>query len=105
APLHRKRKKIASHLEGSLIKKHNVRSMPVKRGDTVMVMRGKWKGFAGKVLRIDVSHRKVVVEGVTLHKADGNEVEMPLDPSNLLITKLDLSDKKRKAKLERLGGS
>ena len=104
ASLHRKRKMVSSHLEGSLIKKHNVRALPVRRGDTVTVMRGKWKGFSGKVVRIDVVHRKVIVEGVTLKKSDATEVELPLDPSNLLITKLDLSDKKRKAKLEKLGG-
>ena len=105
APLHRKRKMISSHLEGSLIKKHNVRSLPVIKGDTVTVMRGKWKGFSGKVIKVNVPKRKVIVEGVTLKKSDSTEVELPLDPSNLMITKLDLSDKKRKAKLEKLGGA
>ncbi|MDG6220706.1 MAG: 50S ribosomal protein L24 [Candidatus Thermoplasmatota archaeon] len=105
APLHAKRKMASSHLEGSLIKKHNVRSVPVKTGDTVTIMRGKFKGYSGKVITVNTRDQKVVIEGVTLTKADGKDVEFPIDPSNLLITKLDLSDPRRKEKLERLGGA
>ncbi|MEK6835561.1 MAG: 60S ribosomal protein L26, partial [Nanoarchaeota archaeon] len=34
-------------------------------------------------------------------KLDGSKVYYPLHPSNLMITELNLNDKKRKAKLER----
>jgi len=104
AKLHQKRRLVSSHLEGSLIKKYNVRSVTVRKGDTVTIMRGKWKGMSGKVVNVDHKNMKVIVEGITNKKADGKEVEQPLEASNLLITKLDLSDKKRKSKLERLGG-
>ncbi|MCD6461193.1 MAG: 50S ribosomal protein L24 [Thermoplasmata archaeon] len=103
-PLHRRRKAMAAHLEGSLIKKYNVRSFPVRKGDTVVVMRGSFKGFSGKVAEVRTKARKIVVEGVTHTKADGTEVPYPLDPSNVMITKLDLTDPRRKAKLESLGG-
>jgi len=104
APHHIRRKQIASHLDGSLIKKYNVRSLPVRKGDTVVIMRGEYKGFSGKVAGVDTKKRKITVEGVTLKKVDGKEVPLPIDPSNVMITSLDLSDPKRKAKLEKLAG-
>jgi ribosomal protein L24 len=64
------------------------------------MMRGDWKGTNGKVLTIDATKRKVTVDGVTNKKADGTEVPLPVDPSNLLITKLNLEDNRRRAKLE-----
>ena len=44
APLHKKRKWIAAHLEESLLLKYDRRSLPVVKGDTVRVMRGSFRG-------------------------------------------------------------
>jgi len=99
APLHQRRKQIASHLSEELLLKYNVRSTPLITGDEVTILRGDKKGKTGKVVAIDTKARKVVVEGVTHKKADGTDVAMPLDASNLLITKLNLEDKRRRAKL------
>ncbi|MHC1586789.1 MAG: 60S ribosomal protein L26, partial [Candidatus Hecatellaceae archaeon] len=41
-------------------------------------------------------------DGVTREKADGTTVYVPIHPSNLMITKLDLSDKWRSSRLEAL---
>ncbi|NPA79912.1 MAG: 50S ribosomal protein L24 [Thermotogae bacterium] len=40
----------------------------IKRGDTVMVISGKWKGHQGKVLRMFPRKGKAVVDGVNLVK-------------------------------------
>jgi large subunit ribosomal protein L24 len=37
---------------------------------------------------------------VTVHKADGSEVSRPIHPSNVIVTKLELKDKRRMSKLE-----
>jgi large subunit ribosomal protein L24 len=100
APHHIARKQMASHLSEELLLKYNRRSMTVITGDEVKLLRGDHKGKSGKIVGVDVTVRKVVVEGVTNKKADGTEVPLPVDPSNLLIVKLNLEDKRRQAKLD-----
>src|SRR6267143_162529 len=101
APLHVRRKQIASHLAETLILKYNRRALPVVKGDVVKVMRGAFRGHEDKVASVDLKLRKVTVEGVTLTKADGKKKAKPIDPSNLLITKLNLTDKLRRGRLLR----
>ena len=100
APHHLARKQMASHLSEELLLKYNRRSATVIAGDEVKVLRGDHRGKSGRVVGVDVSVRKVTVEGVTNKKADGTEVALPVDPSNLLIVKLNLEDKRRQAKLD-----
>ncbi len=106
APLHRKRKMISSHLSDELIKKYNVRSMPVIKGDIVKVNRGDIgiKGKEAEVVKVYTKSMKVALEGVNIAKADASEVARKIHPSNLIIVKLNLTDQKRKDKLEKLSG-
>jgi len=96
APLHAGRKLISSHLDGDLILKYNRRSLVLIEGDTVKVLRGAHKGHTGKVSDVDLSRRRVVVDGVTNLKADGTKVPRSVDPSNLIITKPNLADPHRR---------
>ena len=100
APHHQARKQMASHLSEELLLKYNRRTMTVVKGDEVRVMRGDYKGTQGRVIEIIASDRKVVVEKVVNKKADGTEVPLPVDPSNLSIVKLNLEDKRRESKLD-----
>ena len=101
APLHKKRKWIASHLEENLLLKYDRRNIPVIKGDIVRVNRGSFKGHEDKVAHINVKKGYVEVEGLTMVKADGKKVAKPIHASNLLITKLNLTDKWRRNKLEK----
>lgn len=98
-PAHKRRKQMASHLSEELLLRYNVRRTPVVSGDEVKVLRGDKRGESGKVVDIDTKHRQVIVEGVTHKKADGTDVAMPIDASNLVIVRLNLEDKRRRAKL------
>lgn len=100
APHHQARKQMASHLSEELLLKYNRRSATVITGDEVKLLRGDHKGKSGEVVEVDVPARKVVVNGVTNKKADGTEVPLPVDPSNLVIVKLNLEDKRREQKLQ-----
>jgi len=100
-PQHKKRKSIASHLEENLLIKYDKRALPVIKGDTVKLMRGSFRGHEDKVTKINVKKRTVEIEGITMTKADGNKIAKPIHPSNLIITKLNLTDKWRRKKLER----
>lgn len=101
APLHVRRKLIASHLSDELRKQYGVRALPVKKGDDIVVMRGKFRKRAGKIARIDTGKYRVYVEGVVAKRTDGTERQAGLHASNLLVTKLNLDDKKRLAAVER----
>ena len=77
------------------------RSVRVVTGDTVRVMRGDFVGDEGLVDMVDVKNAKIVVHGVAITKADGTEKPRKIDPSNVMVTKLNLKDPKR---TERLAG-
>jgi len=107
APLHKKKRMVAAHLDSALMSEFNVRSLPVKKGDTVKIIRGSkdFKTSEAKVASVDLKHLKIIVENVTIAKADGTQKPKPVDPSDVLLTKLDLSDPWRKAKLDSLKGA
>ncbi len=98
-PNHKRRGQMSAHLDEPLLLKYNTRSTTLRKGDTVRIMRGEYKGITGKVLGVNTRTRKVTVDGVTVAKAKATQVARPLDPSNLVITKLDLTDPFRRAKL------
>ena len=101
APQHIKRKRISAHLGENLLLKYDKRSMSVVKGDTVKVMRGSFKGHEDKVAKVNVNKRNIEIEGITMSKADGNKIAKPIHASNVLIIKLNLTDKWRRKKLER----
>jgi large subunit ribosomal protein L24 len=105
APLHLRRHLMAAHLSRELRKRYRARSLPVRKGDEVEVMRGDFKGRKGKVLRVDLKRYRIYIEGVTRRRTSGTEALVPFHPSKLRITKLELGDRWRRQILERKGGS
>lgn len=101
APLHVRQKFVSAHLSEVLITRFGKRSLPLKKGDEVKVMRGSDKGFKGKVERINLKNSKVYVDGLNVKKVDGSEVLKPVNPSNLLITDPKMEDKRRQMIVER----
>ena len=95
APLHVKREFLASHLSKELRAKHNKRSIPIRKGDKVKVMRGTHQGKTGKVERVDVKRTTIYITGIDVIKKDGSKTLLPFHPSKLLIQELDLTDKRR----------
>ncbi len=93
---------VSAHLDSALMREYNIRSVPVRKGDTVKVVRGAsdLKDSENKVASIDLKSYKIIIENITVPKADGTQTERPIDPSDVIITKLDLSDSWRKRKLE-----
>ncbi len=103
APLHIRRKNISSHLSDELRKQYGLRSLQVRKGDTVRVMRGDEDivGLEGRVAAVITKSGRVSVDGVTVAKADGTQTARTVHASKVEIIKLDLSDPKRKEKLAR----
>jgi len=70
--------------------------MKIKKGDTVKVMTGKYKGKISRVIKVYPKNHKVIVEGVNLAKkhirptqenpqGGINEIEMSIHISNLKL--------------------
>jgi len=104
APLHIRHRMISCHLDRALRAEYSTRSISVRKGDTVKILRGSEgiKGMEAKVANVDLKELTLTLEGVTIAKADGTQKARPIQPSNCIITKLDLSDPWRKEKLSKI---
>ncbi|MGD2200431.1 MAG: 50S ribosomal protein L24 [Candidatus Bathyarchaeota archaeon] len=103
APKHIRRKHLSAPLSPPLKAEHGTRSMPIRSDDTVQITKGDRKLSEGKVMRVDVKRGKIYVEGVTRNRMDGSTVQIPIRPENVIITRLNLDDSKRREILERRG--
>ena len=101
APLNVKHKMLSANLSKELRKKYGKRNFPVRKGDEVKVLRGKFKGKTGKVSIVKINDRKVAIDGMQNKKKDGTKIFVYFDTSKLQITKLNLDDKKRIKSIER----
>ncbi len=97
APAHIRHKLMAAPLTKELAEKQGVKTLPVRKGDTVHIQRGDNKGFEGKVSRVDLKSYRIYIEGLTREKVDGTNIFLPVHPSKVMIKNLSLDDKKRKA--------
>jgi large subunit ribosomal protein L24 len=103
APLNERYKRFSAPLSSKLKESHSTSSVPVRKGDTVMIMRGDRKGSEGKVSQIDRKKYRLFIEGATREKVDGTTTFIPIHPSKVMITRLNLDDKWRKKIMERKG--
>ena len=109
APIHVLRKRIRARLITDDPELKNIRSVTVRVGDEVEVTRGDFshpnsikadsrgkrlgqsRGRAGvkaKVASIDTKNGFIFIDGLTQSTADGKEEAVPVNPSNVVVTKL-----------------
>lgn len=101
SPLHIKGKFLHVHLSEQLSKKYSKRTIRVRKGDRVKIMKGQFKEKSGKIEEVHTKKSKVYIVGVEIHKKDGTKTKYPISPSNIMITELNLNDKKRQEILKR----
>merc|ERR1739841_3796 len=100
APSSVRRKIMSAHLNKDLSSKYHVKSMPIRKDDEVIVVRGSHRGREGKVIQVYRKKYVIHIERVTREKSNGSTVNVGIHPSNVSITKLKL-DKDRRAILDR----
>jgi len=76
-------------------KKRFAPKLAIKKGDTVMVIAGDYKGTTGEVKELQADKQRAIVEGVNLRKKHTkptndnpggiNEINTPIHVSNLMI--------------------
>ena len=100
APFHIRHKLMTASLSKELRKKYGKRSFPLRKGDEVKVMAGKFKKKKGKATEIDLTKLRVSIEGLQMQKKDGTKINVYFSPSNLQIQELNLDDKERMKRLK-----
>jgi len=99
---HAQMRAMSAHLSDELLKEYSlVRSVTVRKGDTVKVVRGIFKGHTAKVVKVFPQRGFITIDEATLTKADGKKVARMFRPSKVILTKLDMSDPWRREKLSR----
>lgn len=91
---------MSSHLSKELEEKYHVSSVPIRKDDEVLIMRGTYKGREGKVISVNRNKWVIHVERVQREKVMGTTVPIGISPSKVVITKLKL-DKDRQDLLQR----
>jgi large subunit ribosomal protein L24 len=86
---------LGATLDKKLREKCGMRSVEVRKGDEVKVMRGKFAKKQGKVGVVDVKHTRIQIDGLQRAKMGGEKVETWFHPSNVKIIILNTDDKKR----------
>ena len=89
-----------AHLSEDLVKEYGVRSVRVRTGDVVKVLRGSYRGVEGKVIKVYLEEGRIAVEGLTRQNSRGENSPVRIHASKVLVTRLNLDDKVRREALE-----
>jgi large subunit ribosomal protein L24 len=101
APKHILHKFMGATFSKELREKYGRRNIPVRKGDTVKVMRGQFRGKTGKIEHVDMKSSRVYIDGIEVLKKEGTKIRFPIHASNIMITSLNLDDKKRAKKMQK----
>ena len=102
SPQHVISKRLSASLSESLREQYNRKTIRVCKNDVVKILRGEYKGIDGKITHIYPKIGKISVDGVTREKLAGGNTPVKIHSSNVMVTSVDLKDKFRKEKIEKV---
>ncbi len=98
AKMHTRKNHMHVHISKEL--KNNLsiksRALLINKGDNVRIMRGTHKNKNGKIAKVNYSKRVVYIEGITRKNAKGTERLISFQPSNLMLTELNMTKERKK---------
>ncbi|MEW6222298.1 MAG: 50S ribosomal protein L24 [Candidatus Hadarchaeota archaeon] len=100
APLHIRHKFLSAPLSPDLRKKYGKRSLVVRKGDRVRVLKGDFKKIEGEVTKVNTKKHAIYISGITLTKADGTQIQRPVQTSKVMLLSL-VEDKERMQAISR----
>jgi large subunit ribosomal protein L24 len=95
ASLHSKRKLLIAPVSKKLVESVGKKRLTIRKGDTVKVLVGNYKGKSGKVEKVDYDKTKVFIKDIFNKNSRGQEKLIPFVASNLIIIDLYLEDSRR----------
>lgn len=101
-PHHKRNKLFTAKLHDDLQEDHDIKRLPIRKEDTVLVVRGEFRDMEGKVSRIDRQKAQLFIDGASIEKSSGTTFDIPIHPSNVVLTKIEVKkDKWRKKIIDR----
>lgn len=101
APTHRRSRRVGATLSPDLRMQYGTRSIRVKKGDSIKVIRGEYSGIEGKVNKVHTDSGRLAIEGIQREKVRGGNIPVLIHASNVMIVSLNTDDKWRQSILER----
>jgi large subunit ribosomal protein L24 len=95
APIHMRKSLLKVRLDEFLTEEYGLRSLVIKKGDLVRIMRGQFRDTESKVTLVSYKKGVVYLDNTTITKADGKEAAVPVHPSNLMLVKLEMNDERK----------
>jgi large subunit ribosomal protein L24 len=83
---HQRSKLLRARLADFLQEDYGIRTLPLRVGDHVRIVKGEFKDFEGEVTEI-TDNLRVKIKEAAFEKADGTEWNPSIHVSNLIITK------------------
>ena len=96
ASSHLRYRLMSAALSAALKETHKVNAMPVRKDDEVEIVRGQYKGEKGKVTAVYRKRWCLYIEKVQRGKVNGTMTKIPIHPSNVRITKLNVTEDRKK---------
>lgn len=93
-------RRMSVSLSRELRARYGRRALPLRKGDTVRVISGSFKGREERVSEVDLRQLRVTLDNVTIKKVDQKLKRLPIGPTHLILTRLNLSDPWRRAILK-----
>ncbi|MBI4177411.1 MAG: 50S ribosomal protein L24 [Candidatus Aenigmarchaeota archaeon] len=100
APLHKKKRLVNVALSKDLRIQIKKRSLGIRKGDEVKIIKGKFRNTQGTITRVDVKDTKIYIDTAVIKKKSGGQVQVPVPAANMRITKLTTADKGRQKLLQ-----
>lgn len=101
-PNHKRNRLFTAKLHDDIQSEYFIKSLTICKGDTVLVVRGEFRDMEGKVAKIDRQKAQIFIEGASIEKSSGTTFDIPIHPSNVVLTKIEVKkDKWRKKIIDR----
>lgn len=84
---HQRSKLLSTRVADFLREEYGIKSLPLRVGDDVRIVKGEFKDFEGEIIEITDNQRAKIKEA-KFEKSDGTEFNPSIHISNLIITKL-----------------
>src|SRR5579883_333040 len=78
-----------ARLSDALREKYKRRSLSVRKGDTMKILRGDVRNIEGKDTAVYPKEGRIAVQGVTREKVKGGTVQLTIHASKVMLTNLD----------------
>ena len=95
---HIRRKMMSAPLSKELRQKHSIRALPIRKDDEVTIVRGtnKTTTQGSKVTAVYRKRWVIHIDKVQRDKANGMTVRVGIHPSNVIITKLKMTEDRKR---------